>query len=492
MMNFFKKAPCNEALCIIKNVEDRLKGKTVEPITVDYPIHQTMLKHFDRLLASEEKMSVSSKKMLGSISALSEFDVKMTHSAYKLIDFAQNMSQLSESNLAIVEEITASMNEVNETINHTSATMHQLSEASNDLIRKNDESMGQLNEINTLKEHVVNDTMTMSEQIAQLVEMADKVSEIVNGVEAIAEQTNLLALNASIEAARAGEFGRGFAVVANEIRKLADSTKANLDDMRVFVNNIHQAASGTKESLNHTMTSTNNMNEKLDLVSGTIKDNVFMLKDTIKDVARISESMLDIKEAAKQVNQAMNLSAQDAEKLHEMTQIIHADAMASADNAKQITKIDEELSDIVREMIASLNGGINAITNQELIQNLVKAKEAHGNWMKNLKRIVDEMKIYPIQTDSKRCAFGHFYHALHITHPDIAQEWAAIDGVHHQLHSMGVKVVDAVKSNNSQQANDLYLQAKQLSEEIFVHLDNVIHTIEKKSQLGIEILKVGK
>ena len=191
----------------------------------------------------------------------------MTHSAYKLIDFAKDMSILSESNLAIVEEITASMNQVNETIGNTSDTMNQLSKSSKALVQKNDESMIQLNEVNILKENVIKDTTTMSEQIKQLVDMAVKVNEIVNGVEEIAEQTNLLALNASIEAARAGEFGKGFAVVADEIRKLADSTKTNLDDMRVFVNNIHKAATGGRESMNNTMKSTNNMNSKLDIIS---------------------------------------------------------------------------------------------------------------------------------------------------------------------------------------------------------------------------------
>ena len=490
MMKFFKKAPCHEAVCIIKNVEDRLSGKVVENPKVDYPIHKTLFKHFDRLLESEKKMSMSSKKMLSSTSSLSDFDVKTTYSANKLIDFAKDMSVVSESNLAIVEEITASMDQVNNSIGNTSDTMNQLSQSSKALVQKNDESMIQLDEVKSLKENVIDDITTMNDHIKQLVDMAAKVNEIVNGVEEIAEQTNLLALNASIEAARAGEFGKGFAVVADEIRKLADSTKTNLDDMRVFVNNIHKAATGGRESMDNTMKSTNNMNSKLDVIHDTIEENVSLMKETIKDVDQISESMGDIKEATKQINLAMDSSTKDAEKLNYMTQEIHADATQSAENAKQISKIDEELSDIIRDMISSLNGGINVITNDELINNLLKAKEAHNNWMKNLKRIVDEMKTYPIQTNSKKCAFGHFYHSINITHPDIVKEWTAIDKVHHELHSMGIKVVDAVNMNNKTQANNLYLQAEKLSKEIFAHIDNTIIAIEKNTKLGVEVLKV--
>lgn len=261
--------------------------------------------------------------------------------------------------------------------------------------------------------------------------------------------------------------------------------------MRVFVNNIQQAANDGRESITNTIKSTNNMNEKLDIISTTIKGNVFMLKDTVKDINTISKSMIDIKETSKQVNQAMDLSAQDAEKLLNMTQIIHDDASQSAENAKHISKIDEELSEIVREMLSALNGGIHAITNEDLTKNLLKAKEAHGNWMKNLKRIVDEMKSYPIQTNSKRCAFGHFYYSINITHPDITGEWTAIDGVHHELHNMGEKIIDAISTNNSIQANKLYLQANELSKEIFVQIDNAIKAIENNSKLGVEVLNFG-
>ena len=492
MIHFFKKQrPCDEAACILQDVEERLQGKpsSLHNTTIEHPIHKRMLTQFEKLLNSEQKMSDSCKRMLSTVSSLSEFDVKMTHSAYELSQFARQMALLSESNLAIVEEITASMNDVNTTVEQTSHKMLDLSKDANLLITKNDESLAQLGELTQLKEHVVDDTQKMSLQIEELTTMASHISDIVNGVAAIADQTNLLALNASIEAARAGEAGRGFSVVAEEIRKLADGTKNSLQDMRGFVARIQLAANGGKESLQNTLTSTNQMNEKLDAISGTMSENVEMLKHTVSDVDTITDLMAHVKESSQQVNQAMTLSATDAEKLHGMTQDIHRDAMESADDAKQISRIDTELSEVVREMIAALNGGIHSISNHDLLMNLNKAKEAHGNWLKNLKKIVGEMKTYPLQTDSKRCAFGHFYHAITMDNPAVKEEWASIDAIHDQFHKIGDKVIDAVRNADRDTAGSYLQAAEQLSMQIYEKIDNTIRIIERKNQSGEEILQ---
>jgi methyl-accepting chemotaxis protein len=82
---------------------------------------------------------------------------------------------------------------------------------------------------------------TIADQILALSEQTQQVGEIIASVEDLADQSNLLAVNAAIEASRAGEQGRGFAVVAQEVRSLAERSKAATVQVRTMLTDIQRA-----------------------------------------------------------------------------------------------------------------------------------------------------------------------------------------------------------------------------------------------------------
>lgn len=78
-----------------------------------------------------------------------------------------------------------------------------------------------------------------------------RIADTIKVITDIAEQTNLLALNAAIEAARAGDVGRGFSVVADEVRLLADRTRASTTEIS---NTINSLTSQIEEMVSQTLT----------------------------------------------------------------------------------------------------------------------------------------------------------------------------------------------------------------------------------------------
>ncbi|KQY80740.1 hypothetical protein ASD24_17585 [Paenibacillus sp. Root52] len=84
--------------------------------------------------------------------------------------------------------------------------------------------------------------------IEELKHLNFKITDMSKAISDVSEQTNLLALNASIEAARAGEQGKGFAVVAQEVKALAEQSRASAAQIQEtitlvnrLVDNVHEA-----------------------------------------------------------------------------------------------------------------------------------------------------------------------------------------------------------------------------------------------------------
>ena len=134
---------------------------------------------------------------------------------------------------AALEEISASMQEMNEqTANNTrnAEQVNQLSSAAKLAAEKGDQQM-----------------QAMVKAMAEINEAGQNISKIIKVIDEIAFQTNLLALNAAVEAARAGQHGKGFAVVAEEVRNLAArSAKAASETTDLIQGSVDKTANGAQ------------------------------------------------------------------------------------------------------------------------------------------------------------------------------------------------------------------------------------------------------
>lgn len=455
----------------------------VSPSETGEVSEQSVKAELQNLIANEVCLSSAARSLINSTGALSTFDVGMTHISNQLMKYAKILSDVSDSNLAIVEEATANLNMIDDNAKTTSETLGNLSADAKVLADKTKESLQLLVNAKKLKDELVLDMKVMADEMTQLMHLVGEVNEIVDKVQAIAGQTNLLALNASIEAARAGEMGKGFAVVADEVRKLADDTNAQLVDMRQFVSQMNKATEESKVSLEKSVESGNRMGEMIDGVAVSVQANSSQLNNIVDDVHKMNASVGEIRDALHDVNAVMDTSTADAERLANMTTNIHDDAEKSVDYAKQLAQIDDELSALIENMYQGLEQGRRAPKNEGIKVVLMKAKEAHKNWLSILKQIADEGVALPIQTNPKKCVFGHCYYAFTITHPELRKEWNQVGTLHETFHSMGQTLLS--KLNQDQESRQaLYEETVVVSNQLMKAIDSVIAKLEQMTREG--------
>lgn len=126
-----------------------------------------------------------------------------------------------------------------------------------------------------------------------------KIDEITETLSNITKQTNLLSLNASIEAARAGDSGKGFSVVADEIRKLAEQSKQETENIKLVVETIQTNMDNMSSAV---LLNANNSKEQTTVVEQTknifteILDSIKTMNSKLLEISKIAEESTKTKE----------------------------------------------------------------------------------------------------------------------------------------------------------------------------------------------------
>jgi methyl-accepting chemotaxis protein len=143
------------------------------------------------------------------------------------------------------EELAATTTEQSAAVFEASATAGELATASAAIADIVDEVASQTAATRDDLEQAETDIQASSERTLELSRRVDDIGALLSLINEIAGQTDLLALNAAIEAARAGEEGRGFAVVAEEVRRLAERSKASAADIATIIGSVQVETKST-------------------------------------------------------------------------------------------------------------------------------------------------------------------------------------------------------------------------------------------------------
>jgi len=239
-------------------------------------------------------------------------------------DSSREMSDVSSSNAATLEEITVS-------ISHIAESANQADELVNTTEARLGDNAKNIGQLSTGMESTVTAVRGLESMLGSLDKRSQEISGITNVIRDIADQTNLLALNAAIEAARAGEQGRGFAVVADEVRKLAERTAQATLGITSMVDAIRQETGRAVSDMNQTV--------------GAVDEGVQLTRDAVtgldvirKSMDQVVDKMHEIAHSTTEQHNASNLIAQSTENIN--GRIIENDG--------RLQSVSEELGNLAR------------------------------------------------------------------------------------------------------------------------------------------------
>jgi methyl-accepting chemotaxis protein len=174
--------------------------------------------------------------------AFNAMAARLEASTNRMRAVSQEMTTTSGDLSEASTQMVATTTEQSAAATETSTSMEELARAAASIAETMEQAAGQAEQTaEYLRETraAIDDSSQGAGALGQRVGEINALLELINE---IADQTNMLSLNAAIEAARAGEAGRGFSVVAEEVRRLAERSRASSADIGQIISSTQTEA----------------------------------------------------------------------------------------------------------------------------------------------------------------------------------------------------------------------------------------------------------
>ncbi len=459
---------------LLRQKREKLFLSMSELAEADYRKESESLEQmYRRLLAGRARFEEVMAMILDAVMQISSLDLFLNHYSEVLKEVSNSVSDATGLIHAASDQADGIAKMVSVQHEELTSTIIEISEESNLVYQRIDESQQELTATRELSDSTIGASKKMQKDMNQLSEIISQMNDVIAGINAISSQTNLLALNASIEAARAGDAGKGFAVVADEIRELADETKNLTASMGRFVADIRSASAKSVESVDSTIESLGTVTQKISHVWGLNEDNrkyVEKITQNISSLASLSEeissSVIELESRSADINVQCGV-------LHEETVHLHNHGKSIDGVAKPLEAIESTLDESVKMMGIMAKDAFYRLDGRKFAEYIEKAIAAHKSWLKNLEQIVKEQTILPLQVNDRKCGFGHFYYAVEPDLPEAVKLWKELGEKHIKFHAYGKQVIDALFDGDYHKAQSIYQEAEQYSTILISGLEEI-------------------
>lgn len=434
----------------------------------DYSKNPELQNIYQRLVRGRKQFAEIFDKNIKTVMQISSLDLTMQYQTEKIVDISRKIAKAAENIFGIEKNSDIGARQRNSRHEELTNTIINVSSQTTEVYQKIETSQNELTNIKELSDQTIGISMELQQDMDDLLKIINRMNEVISGIDSISLQTNLLALNASIEASRSGEAGRGFAVVAGEIRSLAEETQNLTGSMGSFVENIKVASQKSVKSASQTI-------QALESMTGMIKNVWELNNENQQHVSEVNESMSSIAAVSEEISSSME---EMENQLKDSTDFM---AQVSVDLKKAIepvVDIEHTLDETVKQMGSMAKDAFYHLENEEFSQYLKNAIGAHRTWLGTLKRMVDESMILPLQLDSSKCGFGHFYYAMTPDIPETKSLWEALGEKHKRFHQFGAQVIQALTDENYEKARLIYNEAEEYSKGLIADLELLLKAVD--------------
>lgn len=439
----------------------------------DYSKEPELGEIYQRLTKGREQFEGAMSDDISAVSQISSLDLAVNYDMEQMLEISNNVAKATGVIYGAAAETSRVAGQVNRQQEELTHTIIKASEETEEVYKKIESGQGELTNIRELSNQTIGASKEMQRDMDELLDVINHMNDVIAGINSISSQTNLLALNASIEAARAGEAGRGFAVVADEIRGLAEETQKLTGNMGAFVEAIRTASEKSNSSAVGTIEALGAMTDKIKCVweiNDQNQKHVSKINGEIASLAAVSEEISS--SMAELETQATSIEAQ-CDGLKDNTAHMRDVCRSLEKVIKPVSQIETTLDNAAKKMGKMTDDPFYRMQGTEFVKYVENAIMAHKAWLANLKDMVEQKRVLPLQLDAAKCGFGHFYYAMTPKTPQIRPIWDALEEKHKKFHSYGAEVTNALFAENYGKAEQLYQEAERYSRELLADLEEM-------------------